>query len=189
MEEQEPPEQHEQEEEPNRFAGAIVGLILGLVLGYSIFASSLGSHMNHVRELAKRTMCATNLNGIGKCMVMYQADHEDVLPPNLHTLVLEGEAGLKMFACPSARTERSPTRDLADFREHCDYIFTLCGQSAADLPSDLLCGYELPLNHNQEYLNRLHYDMYSEGARDMNRFRAEVQKVNGLLAEKRGGGQ
>ena len=188
MEEQKPLEEKEQKEEPNRAGGAIGGLILGLVLGYSIFASSLGPHMNHVRELAKRAMCAVNLNGIGKCMVMYQADHEDVLPPNLHTLVLEVEAGLKMFACPSAGTERSPTTAPADFREHCDYIFTLCSQPA-DLPSDLLCGYELPLNHTQWFVNRLYYDMHVAGAEDMNEFRGNIQKVNDFLAEKRGGGQ
>ncbi len=125
---------------------------------------------------------------IGKCMVMYQADHEDVLPPNLHTLVLEVEAGLKMFACPSAGTERSPTTAPADFREHCDYIFTLCSQPA-DLPSDLLCGYELPLNHTQWFVNRLYYDMHVAGAEDMNEFRGNIQKVNDFLAEKRGGGQ
>ncbi|HDY65981.1 MAG TPA: hypothetical protein ENH84_07115 [Phycisphaerae bacterium] len=180
MEEQKP---HEQKED----ARAICGLILGFLLGFLLVYSTLpvGSHP---RELRERSLCAINLNSIGKGMVIFQAEHEDIFPPNLHTLVLEGETGLKMFVCPSAGTKHSLTTAPTDFREHCDYIFTLCNQPAA-LPSDLLCAYELPLNHDQEYVNWLYSDTHVAGAYGMSGFQVKVQKVNDFLAEKRGGGQ
>ena len=180
MEEQEPHD--EDKEESKRTAG----LVLGFLLGFLISAPFLRPIFCPTPGLPTRHMCESNLSGIGKGLVLYQAENKDISPPNLHTVALE--VGLKIFVCPRAGTKYSPTTAPADFREHCDYIFTLCSQAANLPPYNLLCGYELPLNHDQKYVNRLYYDMHTAGARNMNEFRVEVQKVNNLLAEKRGGG-
>ena len=193
MEEQEPHVQNEQKEESKRPKIALYRLILALALGYSLFGLSwVTSCSDHGREFAILSMCGSNLKAVVMDLQIYQAKHKDVLPPNLQALVLTANQSQswKQFVCPGTDREYSPTTAPADFRKHCDYIFVLCNQTTADLPSDLPCLYELPLNHSQkEYVQLFFFNGQYACLYGMNDFRAEVQKVNDFLAEKRGGGQ
>ena len=74
----------------------IVGSLISTVLTYAIVNSDGRS-----RELARQAVCQSNLNTIGKGIILYQSDNADTSPPNLNVLVAGGMVPAKTLICPA----------------------------------------------------------------------------------------
>lgn len=81
--------------------GAISLLFVPLIL-----LSILLPALSRARELAKRTVCVSNLHGIGQSLQIYANDNDGWFPPDLQTLVAEGLTAPKGLICPSSGTAR-----------------------------------------------------------------------------------
>jgi prepilin-type N-terminal cleavage/methylation domain-containing protein/prepilin-type processing-associated H-X9-DG protein len=105
--------------------------LLVVIAIIALLVSILLPSLNRARELAKRAVCAANLNGIGKGMVIYQAENRDAFPmisgttwitatggdvreddpdpaspvarsvTSLMFLMIRSGQGAKLFVCPS----------------------------------------------------------------------------------------
>ncbi len=84
--------------------------LLVVIAIIAMLVSILLPSLNKVRELAKRTMCKTNLKGLGTAMAIYKGSHSDRFPysdtlsgteNHLVLLLNDGGAQGKMFKCPS----------------------------------------------------------------------------------------
>jgi prepilin-type processing-associated H-X9-DG protein len=64
--------------------------------------SAMMPMLNRARELAKRTMCMSNLVSIGKCCMIYMSDNNDAMPPSLEILVKNTYPEPKLLQCPSS---------------------------------------------------------------------------------------
>jgi len=83
---------------------AIAGLILPFVITPLLLVAILMPALNRAQVLAKRSACGANLNSIGKQILIYQTEFEQ-MPPDIDTLIALG-ASEKMFQCPSASGKR-----------------------------------------------------------------------------------
>ena len=88
---------------------AIAGLIIPIVLTPLTLATLMPA-LGRAQELARRSQCGSNLNTIGKGMMIYMAEHEEA-PPDIDTLIRQGTSE-KTLKCPSAKGKR-----------RCDYFF------------------------------------------------------------------
>jgi hypothetical protein len=82
---------------------ATAGLILGIVavVLMPILIGIMLPALNQARTLAKNAMSATNLNGLGKAVMLYQAAYE-MYPDTPGRLVEKGYASEKMFSNPKS---------------------------------------------------------------------------------------
>ena len=115
-----------------RKAFTLIELLVVIAI-IALLVSILLPSLNTARELAKRAMCQTNLNGLGKSLMLYESSNEkmpglgaDVDYTGGYTssgvdssaatwgtcnangyalLVLRGYASYKMFICPSTSDE------------------------------------------------------------------------------------
>ena len=78
----------------------VVGIIAMLV---GILMPTLG----RAREIAQMSMCGANLNGIGKGVIMYQAEAEDKFP-----LLSQHTSGADLMAALSTSTDKDNIEDL-----------------------------------------------------------------------------
>ena len=73
----------------------------------STFANSLiddivaSGLLVQLRADARRHVCATNLSGIGKALLIYSNDYNDTLPPDLETLIHKTEMPARGLVCPA----------------------------------------------------------------------------------------
>ncbi len=175
-------------EEPNEQEGKrplIPKFLLGFIMGFLIvafLASILWPGLSPARELVKRAICGANLNGIGRGVVLYASENDDLFPPDFATLVQADYVSPLMLTCPSSGTERATTTRPADVESHCDYIY-VPGTSRAS--GDLILAFELPANHGQEFVNVLYADFHVKGTGDMTVFAGELQRLNDYIAEER----
>ena len=68
----------------------------------ALTVSILLPSLNKARGLAKRAVSSTNLNGIGKGIMMYCAEFDDKYPPNLATLVKHNLISAKGLVSPTS---------------------------------------------------------------------------------------
>ncbi len=152
----------------------VPGIVLWLLIG-AILVDAIFQPWNWGPEMSKRSMCCANMSGIGKGILLYQCDHDDLSPPNLAALVASGQPK-DLLICPSSGTEKSPTTQPADIAAHCDYIY-------APLPAnmengkELVMAFELPANHRQDIVNVVFNDYHVETIQ-MGRFMSLVQELN-----------
>jgi general secretion pathway protein G len=80
-------------------------------------------------ELIRRVQCADNLGALAKAAVVYAVVHDDKFPPDLGTLLLEGNVDISRFICPAAPSalpanwqKLSPKDQAAWVNAHSDYI-------------------------------------------------------------------
>jgi len=95
--------------------GGLITGILGIGMNVALLAllvSVLMPSLAGARERARRAACMANLNGIGMAAILYQGNHDDEWPPDLDTLLQEGNISRKMLKCPSAKAGRD-----------CDYFY------------------------------------------------------------------
>jgi len=120
--------------------GASLLLIIPLIMMTSILLPSLA----RARELAKRTVCSTNLSGIGMAMKVYANNNNEAYPPDLKTLLKSGTVTERMFVCPSS------TVDVADIGGDLEACYTyIKGQGEWNDPSNVLV-YEKADHHGGE---------------------------------------
>jgi hypothetical protein len=103
--------------------------------------------LNLARERSTRAIDATNLNGIGKAMLLYAAEHGDC-PDHLDRLIEEGQ-GWKLFTMPSVG-ELARVPDYEDGKpfhapEWLHYI-----RPSEEAPDDLICVWPDPVLYHAE---------------------------------------
>ncbi len=161
-----------------------LGWLLLVVFGYIIANMMLFmvASPNAVgRELAKRAICSTNMDNIGKAIIAYHGMHKGLAPPDLVALA-RNKGPTNIFVCPSTETPESPKLAPASLDGHCDYIY-ISGTNA-DTSENLPMVYELPVNHSQRWSNLLFAD-YSCAGDIQDSFVKHVQLSNDYLAQKR----
>jgi len=102
------------------------------------------------RDLAKRSVCAANLKGIGNACHIYANGNAGRFPPDLDTLVGEGAISPRVLRCPSAGEDEDA------------YVY-IPGRSpdAADAGRTILA-HERRTNHDGEGVNVLFVDAHTE---------------------------
>ncbi|HET6427147.1 MAG TPA: DUF4190 domain-containing protein [Phycisphaerae bacterium] len=83
---------------------AIAGLILPFVIVPLFLVAILIPSVSRTQKPGRRSICGANLNSIGKHLIIYTTEYEQI-PPDIDTLVRQG-LGEKTLVCPSASAGR-----------------------------------------------------------------------------------
>ncbi len=67
----------------------------------SLISEFVAPFLREARTKARRHVCATNLKGIGKALLIYANDYNDQLPPDLETLIHKAEMPPRGLICPA----------------------------------------------------------------------------------------
>lgn len=125
---------------PSEYGGkgmAIAGICTGgvslLIVVPLMLAITLPS-LARARELAKRSVCAANMQHIATALLTYANDNREQFPPNLDILVTKGTLTPKHLLCPSA--------------PQANYVYTVAGLTA-DAPPKTVVLYEPITNHEE----------------------------------------
>ena len=100
----------------------------------SIVVDCIAPSLLKVRNIATQIVCAKNLSGIGKALLIYANDYDDNFPPNLEILTSTEDMPPKGLICPSTMQKDS-------------YIYRGAGLSTSDIPG-LILVYDKKGNHN-----------------------------------------
>lgn len=133
----------------SRYKGVGVEQSFGMVAGASVGAGVMFPALVRTRQIAQRTVSATNLSGIGKALVVYANDYDGKYPPDLETLVKTADLSPKML-----ESKRKPK----DFTGP-SYIY-ITGQSAL-MDAGNIVVYENP-KFCKDGVNVLHNDTHVE---------------------------
>ena len=157
---------NDEKNEPKRRFWWILGFALVFLVGI------LPATLSRTYGVPYWVRCAHNLHGIGKCVILYQSEH-DMLPPNLAALVAYGQPA-EIFKCPSTDTEKATTQP-ADFTAHCDYIYA----PNMEEEKELVMAFELPANHRQDVVNVLFNNFRVKTIQqEMDQFVSLIQELN-----------
>jgi len=74
-------------------------------LGAGLTAAILVPTLQQANELTNRTICMSNLSGVGRAITLYKMRNDRRYPPTLKVLIEAGQPS-KYFRCPSARRSR-----------------------------------------------------------------------------------
>lgn len=150
---------------------AIVALVLaGLTFVLlPIFALMLGillPALGRAREIAQRSVCAAQLNDIGKAMYSYSVANDDQFPTHLELLITDGWITPGLVVCPSSGTmhddfrassgTQTPDDRVADYSS---YIYIRPPEGAAVSPDQVMV-FDRPDNHHGDGMNILYGDMH-----------------------------
>ncbi|MBN2210314.1 MAG: DUF4190 domain-containing protein [Sedimentisphaerales bacterium] len=171
---------------PQRLQGqglAIAGMCVSLaaLVLFSLFISAITMFipaMGRARELANQVKCATQLNGIGKAIALYQNDFGGACPPDLQTLMATEDLVPDMFICPSIEIAE-PVTGAKEELEARGQVWSLDNQGVmwvyfpegisfayrgADLtmndPADMIVAYDKAGNHPDGRRNVLFLDSH-----------------------------
>jgi prepilin-type N-terminal cleavage/methylation domain-containing protein len=89
---------------PTKYGFTLIELLVVIAI-IALLVSILLPSLNRARELAKRAVCSTNLNGLGKAMVLYSSSNDDQMPST-------GSGGYT--AAPSGEADEQAFRDAVD---------------------------------------------------------------------------
>jgi len=64
---------------PTKYGFTLIELLVVIAI-IALLVSILLPSLNRARELAKRAVCSTNLNGLGKALVLYNSSNDDKAP-------------------------------------------------------------------------------------------------------------
>jgi len=101
---------------------AIAGIVIGPAT-LPIIALLMGIMMPalaRVRQVSFRMVCANNMSGLGKAMLIYANDYNDMFPTTskwCDLLVEHAEVSKQTFACPAALTKYRSVRSI----DQCNY--------------------------------------------------------------------
>jgi prepilin-type processing-associated H-X9-DG protein len=137
--------------QPQRYAGkgmAIGGICTGGVslVTLPLLIAMLLPPLARARELAKRTVCAANMQGIGIALATYANENDGKYPPSLDVLLDEGAIAPQQLICPSG--DGSP-----------NYVYIAGQTTDDDLRAPLL--YE-PIENHEDGGNILFIDGHVE---------------------------
>ncbi len=100
--------------QPDEYGGtgrAVGGICTGAV-GFLVWPVILTMMLSvmlpsfvRARELAMRSVCAANLQGIGNAMQIYANTNQDAFPPDFNTLIASGSVSPGQFICPSSEDD------------------------------------------------------------------------------------
>ncbi len=133
--------------------------------------------LSRARELAKRTVCSSNLRGIGQAMYIHANSDSDHFPDDVKSLIDGLNATTKQFHCPSSGA------DPDDIRACYEYI---PGQSPLDDPTNVLM-YEKEGAHQREGANVLFVDTHVEFVKPYAKVTRLVRETKQRLADKKSG--
>lgn len=151
---------------PGAFAG---------IGGAPLIASIALPALSRARELSKRTVCASNLRGIGQGMYIYAQDHDDAFPPDFKALLDSQVCTEKQFVCLSTGT---PPGDL-----NANFVY-IPGQKTTDEGLHVLV-YEKLDNHQREGINILFSDSHVEFVTPVSRAERAIEETKEWLAKKK----
>lgn len=118
----------------------------GSIAGGSMAAAILMPALAKTKQIAKRSVSATNLKGIGIAAMVYANDHEGKFPSKLEDLVAECDLGEKSLVSPQK----------PDDFEGPSYI--LVEGLTTEAPADSVLAYENPAFARQDMTNVLYAD-------------------------------
>lgn len=144
--------------------GAISLLFVPLIL-----VSILLPALSRARETAKRTVCVSNLHGIGQSVQIYANDNDGWFPPDLQTLVAEGLTAPKGLICLSSGTAPGGASDYL-------YVPGL----TEDASANWIVAFDAAANHNGEGGVVLRVDGSGTFLREP-QFSAELKRVRGEI--------
>lgn len=151
--------------------------LLVVIAIIALLVSILLPSLQRARELAKRSMCAVNLNSAGKALVLYQAESKDRFPMNngigadfvdtttgtsekdgaanlpravsslVFMLLSEGEQGSKMFICPSTTHTADEWTKDEDDNTIWDFDFSDTNEEDDTPITSLSYSYQAPLDN------------------------------------------
>jgi len=98
-------------------------------------------------EKGRLVECRSQLNAIGRMIVMYRNEFENKMPPDLETLCEAEGMDQRALLCPSSDDEPGM----------CSYIYRGSDLSA-DSPDEMIVVYDKIENHNSEYRNVLFFN-------------------------------
>lgn len=131
--------------------------VAGTAMGVSILLPSL----SRSRELARRTVCASNLRGVGMGLMIYATDHKEKLPKDLGELIKLGLLSPDQLVCPGGL---APEHGVAAALESGGLaalgLHYIDGQTMSSDPRNVFV-YE-DLSHHQEGANVLFMDGHVE---------------------------
>ncbi|MBS3820961.1 MAG: hypothetical protein GVY16_00615 [Planctomycetes bacterium] len=128
--------------------------------------------MVKAQQEAKTAVSMANLNGIGKGIVLYQAEHNDQSPASLDDLVEAGTISKEMLESPAAKGKKID-------KPH--YVYMPLPTSA---PSSLVTAYEKPEINDNKGTNVLYADAHVEWV-SMDQFEEDLAKTQKWRAENR----
>ncbi|MDY7011795.1 MAG: DUF3352 domain-containing protein, partial [Planctomycetota bacterium] len=126
--------------------------------GTSLATSILLPALARAKGKAKQAVSATNLNIIGKGVIIYAAENDDQFPSNLIKLVEAGFLPVELLMSPSSgRKARkdSKGKPVGPF----DYVY-LGGQLTSSAPGSLIMAYERPEINKFQGTNVLYVDCH-----------------------------
>lgn len=129
---------------------AITGIVMGavsLLIPVAIILPALG----RARQLAKQSICASNLHGIYSAVAMYEVDYSGNHPPDLQRLVPLGVATPDMFVCASRGVPLQPGQVRFDY-------FYFPGYDANTAPATAIMACDYGQNHAGKGRNVLYAD-------------------------------
>ncbi|MEK6642771.1 MAG: hypothetical protein AABZ08_02590 [Planctomycetota bacterium] len=130
--------------------------------------------LSRARELSKRTVCASNLRGIGQGMYIYAIDHNDAFPPNFKAMLDMQVCTEQQFVCLSTGST------VGNLNADYEYI---PGQKTSDEGLHVLV-YEKLGNHQGEGINILFTDAHVEFVTPMSRAEKCIKETTEWLAKK-----
>ncbi len=76
---------------PTKYGFTLIELLVVIAI-IALLVSILLPSLNRARELAKRAVCSTNLNGMGKALVLYNSSNDDKAPSCGDNAAIDGAA-------------------------------------------------------------------------------------------------
>ena len=130
------------------------------------------------RTLARRVMSASNLNAIGKGILIYDVEHNGGAPEHLGLLVVERSISLTHLISPHGNTPKVGW-DPAAGKIPTDYVYM---HLPVDADADLIMAYERPELNKGEGTNVMYPDTHVEWL-EMPEFRKQLKKTQDWLAK------
>lgn len=147
---------------------AIAGLVLGIVgTVFSLLMISIAlPALNTAREAANRMKCMSNLNVIGKGILLYANENGGAYPPDLATLSKTQDIELNVFVCPSSDDTVAADHASLHAGGHCTYVYVGKGKSTKkNYSASAVVAFEDPSPHG-EGMNVLFEDGHVEFVSD-----------------------
>ena len=121
---------------------AITGIILPAVMAIllpflAMFAAIMMPALNKAKDIAQRTVCLTNLNGLGAAMTIYANDNNGQLPPAdrwCDLLISKGKVSPKSLVCPDS--------DAVEGESSYAININAAGKKLDQLPADMVLLFE-----------------------------------------------
>ncbi len=149
--------------------GIVTGALGCSVIFIALLVSILLPSLNRARELAKRSVCGSNLKNLGTASVMYYTGNNDVYPPTLQHLIDAAGHSEYLLQCPSEKTDRV------------DYFYM---QASYRDPGNTIIACDYMDNHRGERRNVLFLDSHVERYDEVSFQRLLTESQNLKFAEK-----